>query len=139
MILDNGTAKISASSFKNLTNIWSILAALLISNTAFKIQVLSTSATKCRGDFKIFQFASAIRRQKMPFCCRLNRSLCILNRQWRRHTSAFCQGLWFNFLPVENTCSAWIIKFTYNSLQLVKRKTILSLVITLFWFFCLFL
>ena len=31
---------------------------------AFEIQVLSTSAIKCRGDFRILQFASAIRRQK---------------------------------------------------------------------------
>ena len=64
MILDNGTVKIFASSFKNLANIWSIPAALLISNTAFKIQVVSTSAIKYRGDFRIFQFASEIRRQK---------------------------------------------------------------------------
>ena len=30
----------------------------------FENQVLSTSAIKCRGDFRIFQFASAIRREK---------------------------------------------------------------------------
>ena len=31
---------------------------------AFEIQVISTSAIKCRGKFRIFQFASAQRRQK---------------------------------------------------------------------------
>ena len=60
---NNGTVNISAS-FKNLANILSIPAALLISNTAFKIQVLSTSAIKCQSDFRIFQFAAAIRPQK---------------------------------------------------------------------------
>ena len=99
MSLDNGTVKISAPSFKNLANIWSIATALFISNTAFKIQVVSTSAIKCRGNFRIFQFASEI-----------------------------------SFLTVETTCSAWIIMYTYNTLELVKRKTILPLMITLFWF-----
>ena len=37
---------------------------LQINNSAFEIQVLSTLAIKCRGDFNIFQFASATRRQK---------------------------------------------------------------------------
>ena len=60
MSLDNGTVKISAPSFKNLANIWSIAAALFISNTAFKIQVVSTLAIKCPGNFRIFQFASEI-------------------------------------------------------------------------------
>ena len=32
--------------------------------TAFEIQVLTTSAIKCRGKFRIFQFASAMRWQK---------------------------------------------------------------------------
>ena len=30
----------------------------------FEIQVLSTSAIKCRGKFRIFQFPSAMRQQK---------------------------------------------------------------------------
>ena len=33
-------------------------------NTAFEIQVISTLAIKCWSDFKIFQFASAVRRQE---------------------------------------------------------------------------
>ena len=33
-------------------------------DAAFEIQVLSTSAIKCQGDFRIFQFASAISQQK---------------------------------------------------------------------------
>ena len=32
--------------------------------TAFKIQVLSTLAIKCQGDFRIFQFALPIHQQK---------------------------------------------------------------------------
>ena len=28
-------------------------------------------------------------------CRSLSRNLCILSQQWLRHTSAFCQGLWF--------------------------------------------
>ena len=60
-------------------------------------------AIKCRGNFKIFQFASAMRRQKDGR--RLNRHLCILSRQWLRHVSAFCKGLWFDFETVETTCS----------------------------------
>ena len=44
------------------------LVFLLLSlNAAFEIQVLRTSAIKRRGDFRIFKFTSAIRRQKkMP-------------------------------------------------------------------------
>ena len=35
-----------------------------LNNSAFEIQVLSTLAIKCWDDFKIFQFAAAVRRQK---------------------------------------------------------------------------
>ena len=31
---------------------------------SLQIQVLSMSATQCRGNYRIFQFASAIRQQK---------------------------------------------------------------------------
>ena len=34
-------------------------------HTAFEIQVLRTSVIKCRGKFRIFQFASAMRQQKI--------------------------------------------------------------------------
>ena len=37
---------------------------LIQKDTTTQIQVLSTSAKKCRDDFRIFQFAWAIRRQK---------------------------------------------------------------------------
>ena len=47
-------------------------------NVAFGIQVLSISAIKCQDDFRIFQFASAIRWQKkLP---RTQQNLCILHR-----------------------------------------------------------
>ena len=57
----------------------------------FKIQVLSTLAKICRDDFRIFQFVLAIHWQKR--IAEFSRKLCILNRQWLRHTSPFCQGL----------------------------------------------
>ena len=42
-----------------------IIAYILLNNlTPFEIQVLSTSAIKCRGKFRIFQFASAMCQQK---------------------------------------------------------------------------
>ena len=41
--------------------------------TAFKIQVLSMSATRCQGDFRIFHFTSAISQQKN--CQRFSRNL----------------------------------------------------------------
>ena len=127
MILDNGTVKISASSFKNLANIWSIPAGLLISNTAFKYV-----GNKMPRRFQ--NFSVCLSNTSAKICCRLNRNLCILHRQWLRHTSAFCPELWSSFLTVETTCSTWIIMFTYNTLELVKRKTMLPLLITLFWF-----
>ena len=37
-------------------------------STAFEIQVLRMSTTKCSNDFRIFQFASAISRQKKKNC-----------------------------------------------------------------------
>ena len=80
------------------------MGTLARNGSAFKIQVLSTSAIKCRGDFRNFQFASEIRRQKN--CRRLSRNLCILRRLCRQHASAFCQGLWFSFLIDESTCPA---------------------------------
>ena len=43
--------------------------------------------------------------KKKKKCRRLSRNLCTLHWQWLRHTSAFCQGLWFVFLTVETTCS----------------------------------
>ena len=61
--------------------------------SAFEIQVLRTSEIKCQGDCRIFLFPSATRRQKN--CRRLSTNLCILCRQWLRHTSAFCRELWF--------------------------------------------
>ena len=45
-------------------------------SAALEIEVLSTSATKCRGNFQTFHFALAIRRQKN--CRRLDKNLCIL-------------------------------------------------------------
>ena len=54
---------------------------LKINNSAFEIQVLSTLAIKRQGDIKIFQFASAMRRDKNGR--RLNRNLCILRQQWQ--------------------------------------------------------
>ena len=59
----------------------------------FKIQVLSTSAKICWGDFRIFQFVLAMHWQKRT--AEFSRKLCILNQLWLRHTSPFCQELWF--------------------------------------------
>ena len=39
--------------------------SVIVVDPAFEIQVLSTSAIKYRGKFRIFQFASAMRRQKI--------------------------------------------------------------------------
>ena len=53
--------------YKNLSHslcYFMIADNIYIINTVFEIQVLSTSAIKCRGKFRIFQFASAMRRQK---------------------------------------------------------------------------
>ena len=70
--------------------------------TAFEVQVARKSAIKCEGIFWLFQFASAIHRQKD--CRKRSRNLCILRWQWLRDTSAFCQRL-FVFLTVKTTCS----------------------------------
>ena len=70
--------------------------------TAFEIQVVRASAIKWEGIFWLFQFASAIHRQKG--CRKRSRNLCILRRRWLRDTSAFCQRL-FVFLTVKTTCS----------------------------------
>ena len=59
----------------------------------FKIQVKSMLVIKCRVDFRIFQFASALQQQKN--CWRLSRNLCMWHRQWLRHALAFCWRLWF--------------------------------------------
>ena len=37
---------------------------VLFSKATFEIQVLNTSAMKCQGDFRIFQFTSVMRQQK---------------------------------------------------------------------------
>ena len=73
----------------------------------FKIQVLSTLAIKCRGKFRIFQFALAMHLQKN--CQRLSRRNCTSCWQWFRHASAFCEELWFGFLTVGTTYSTNII------------------------------
>ena len=97
----------------------------------FEIQVLGMLEINCRGNIRNFQFASAICWEKN--CWRLSRNL-------RMAAMALAylniyQRLWFGFLIVEVTCSTWIILFTYNKLQLVKRKTIFLLLTTLFSFF----
>ena len=74
--------------------------------------MLNTSTIKYRGDCRNFEFASIIRWQKN--CRWLSRNLCILCRQWLRHTSAFSWMLWFGFLI---NCSTWIILFTCNPLE----------------------
>ena len=74
--------------------------------------MLNTSAIKCWGDCRNFQFVWIIRWQKN--CRRLSRNLCILCRQWLRHTSAFSWMLGFGFLI---NCSTWIILFTCNPLE----------------------
>ena len=66
--------------------------------TTFEIQVLSTSAIKCRGNFQIFHFALAIRQQKN--CRILDKNLCILCQQWL--ASTFCQGVWLGFFSSWN-------------------------------------
>ena len=86
--------------------------------SVFKIQVVTTSAIKCWGNFRIFQFASAIHWQKN--WQRLSRNLCILCRQWLWHTMTFYQGLWLGFLTV--------ILFTY-SIFFVDRLVLVSLCI----------
>ena len=52
--------------------------------SAFEIQVISTSAIKCWGDFRIFQCAWKCISKK--YCPRLSRNLCILFCQWLQHT-----------------------------------------------------
>ena len=89
--------------------------------SAFKNQVLSPSAIKYRGKFRIFQFASAMLRQKN--CQRLSRNICISRRKWLRHTSVFCQGLWFSLLTTDTTYSTYIILFTGTGLKREKQKT----------------
>ena len=112
-----------------------IIAYILLNNlTPFEIQVLSTSAIKCRSKFRIFQFASAMCQQKKN-CRKLIRNLCISCRQWLRRTSACYEGLWF-FLTADTTYSAYIILFTYNTCKRVKQKATFLLLITLFWFLC---
>ena len=66
--------------------------------TTFEIQVLSTSAIKCRGNFQIFHFALAIHQQKN--CWILDKNLCILCQQWL--ASTFCQGVWLGFFSSWN-------------------------------------
>ena len=77
--------------------------------TTFEIQVLSTSAIKCRGNFQIFHFALAIRQQKN--CWILDKNLCILCQQWL--ASTFCQGVWLGFFSSWNynlciLCQQWL-------------------------------
>ena len=101
---------------------------------AFEIEVLSTFSTKCRSQFTNFQFALTIHWKKI--CQKLSRNLCISCQQWLRHTSAFCQELWFVFFTVDTTYSTYITLFTYNTLKHEKQKTIFLPLITLFCFLC---
>ena len=105
-------------------------ASIKTYSTAFEIQVLIMSAVKCWGDFRIFQFASAIRRQKNYR--RLRRNLCTLAMALA----------YLAILPRTMICffNSWhdlfYLSYTvYNTLEWVKRKTIFLLLITLFWFF----
>ena len=106
-------------------------------NRVVNICSLQSSAAKYVANKKLRWFQnfsvclcdSAIRLWKI--CQRLSRNLCILRRQWLRHASVFYQGQWFVFLTVESTSSTWIIPFTYNTLERVKRKTLFLSLITL--------
>ena len=82
--------------FKNTVNLTSVND---LSFHSFRNSGAKYVSKKCRGNFRIFQFASSIRRQKKPkkHWRRLSRNLCILRRQWIRHTSAFWRGIWFGF------------------------------------------
>ena len=77
---------------------------------AFEIQVLSTSIIKCRGDFRIFQFASEIRRQK--YCQRLSRNLCILRPKWLRYTSNEWNGR--QYFSYRSSCFGFFVCPSYS-------------------------
>ena len=110
--------------------IWYYLCVLNCSSD-FEIQVLSTSAIKSQGNFRIFRFASVICWQKS--CQRLSRNLCIFRQQWLRHTSAFCAkgyGLIFKqsyYLLYLNYIVNFITGETEDSIPLVDHFVLLSL------------
>ena len=107
---------------------------LLVPCSDFEIQVLSTSAIKCRGSFRIFQFASAIRRQKNPPKIQ-QKALYISSAMAFSIHQHFVKGYNLDFLTIE----LLVLKKLYClriTLELVKRKTIILSLITLFWFLC---
>ena len=106
---------------------------------SFQPSKVSMLAIKCR-DFRMFQFAPAnmlAKKKKKKNCRRLSKNLCILRRQWLRHTSTFCQRLWFVFLMVRTILpKLHCLLITHLNM---KRKTIFFSLITLFWFLRVFL
>ena len=86
----------------------------------WNLGVKSTSAIKCLGNFRNFQFISEIHWQKN--CQRFSRNLCMLYRQWLRHTLAFCRRLWFGFLIVEITCSTELYCLPITHLNSWNRR-----------------
>ena len=102
---------------------------------AFEIQVLSTSAIKAKANSELFSLPQQCVGKN---CRRLSWSLCISRQQWLRHTSAFCQGLWFSFLTADTTYPTYIILFTETGRKREKQKFPVSCfpLITLFWFLC---
>ena len=76
--------------------------------TAFEIQVLSTSAIKCQGKFRIFQFALAIRWQKN--CWRFNKLLFIMSAMALAYLSILPRTM-IGFLTVDTTYSTYAMLF----------------------------
>ena len=95
---------------------------------AFENQVLRTSAIKCRGKFKNFQFALAMRRQKkLPKT--QQKPLYNTSDMASAYLGSLPKTMIF-FLTGDTTYATNIILFTYNTLKREKQKTIFLPLIT---------
>ena len=104
--------------------------------TAFEIQVLSTSAIKCQGKFRIFQFALAMRWQKN--CWRFNKLLFIMSAMALAYLSILPRTMIQFFNSWYYLFYICYVVYTYNTLKREKQKTVFLPLITLF-FLCVFL
>ena len=115
----------------------SLLSWASLHETAIEIQLLSTLTIQCRGKFRNFQLTLAMHQQKTVKT--QQKLLYITSTMASAYLNILLKTMIWFFKSCEKFLKVilpilYIILFTYNTLEWVKRKTIFLSLITLFWF-----
>ena len=96
------------------TSVYRTVNSVRVSRLSFYFLWLSLRNSGTKMPRQFYNFSVCVSNTSQKNCRRLSRNLRMLRRQWLRHTSAFCQGLWFVFLTVQTSCSTYVFMTHVN-------------------------